>query len=240
MIQFYAPDILTDAWLPQEEAGHCVRVLRKKVGDEIVVTNGEDKRFYCRIVESDSRNVRVEIEREEIVLPYWTPNIRLGIAPTKNADRMEWLIEKVVEMGINEICLLKCKNSERKVMKTERLQKIIVSAMKQSLKARVPQLAELQTIEEFLNKDDSESKYVAYCSDECGARKLLANTYNGNSSVTLLIGPEGDFAKDEIKLAFDKGFEAVSLGDSRLRTETAGLFGIAQIHTLIQQYSLNK
>lgn len=240
MIQFYAPDILTDSWLPADEAGHCVRVLRKKPGDEIVVTDGKDRRYFCRIAEADSRNVRVEIIRTEEILPHWKHKIKLAIAPTKNADRMEWLIEKVVEMGIDEIYLLKCSNSERKVLKLERLHRIMVSAMKQSLKTRLPMMFEMQPIEDFLKEESAGEKYIAYCSEECGQRLSLAQIYDGHKDVTLLIGPEGDFTNEEVQAAINAGYKTVTLGNSRLRTETAAMFGVAAIHTINQRMTANE
>ena len=138
MIQFFAPDIENDGLLPEEESAHCVRVLRHKSGDRIHVTDGKGKRFLCEIDEADARHTRVRIISDEILLPHWGCRITLAVAPTKNSDRMEWLFEKAVEIGVDEIVLLRCEHSERKNVNLQRLRRILVSAMKQSLKTSLP------------------------------------------------------------------------------------------------------
>ena len=159
----------------------------------------------------------------------------LGVAPTKHLDRMEWLVEKCVEMGVDRIIPLRCHNSERTVLKTERLRKIMVSAMKQSLKATLPRLDELTPVEQVLAEPFDGLRCIAYCDEQlpCEERKTLVGSYEPGKDVMVLIGPEGDFSPEEVVAAREAGFVPVTLGESRLRTETAGMMAVAAIHTLL-------
>jgi 16S rRNA (uracil1498-N3)-methyltransferase len=236
MIQFYAPDILTTHELPAEEAGHCTRVLRKTVGDEIYATDGKGNRYLCRITEATNKRVALEILDTVTIAPHWGKKLTLAVAPTKNADRMEWLVEKAVEIGVDEIVFLRCAHSERKEMKTSRLEKIMVSAMKQSLKTTLPKLNVTVPIKDFIAQfraDDDVLKFVAHCDHDL-PRRILAQECGKMRDTVLLIGPEGDFTVEEIEQALATGFIAVSLGESRLRTETAAIFGLSVIHALHQ------
>ena len=167
--------------------------------------------------------------------PHWGHRIVLGIAPTKNLDRIEWLVEKCVEMGVDRIIPLRCHNSERTVLKTERLKKIMVSAMKQSLKATLPQLDELTPIGHVLAEPFDGTRCIAYCDEQLprDERHSLAGAYRPGSDVMVLIGPEGDFSPEEVQEARAAGFIPVTLGESRLRTETAGMMAVAWIHALL-------
>ena len=158
----------------------------------------------------------------------------LGIAPTKNLDRIEWLVEKCVEMGVDRIIPLRCHNSERTVLKTERLKKIMVSAMKQSLKATLPRLDEMTPVEQVLAEPFDGTRCVAYCDEQLprDQRQTLVSAYQPGRGTLVLIGPEGDFSPEEVQAARDGGFVPVTLGESRLRTETAGMMAVAAIHTL--------
>ncbi len=231
MHRFYAPDIETSLCLPEEEAKHCFRVLRLKEGDEIEVVDGWGGLYHCRSI--DSRKSRVNIENKSKQLPHWGCNITIAITPTKNIDRLEWMVEKVVEMGVNRIVPLLCAHSERKVMKTERLNKIVVSAMKQSLKTVAPQLDELTPIRSVISVPFSGQKFIAYCGSEFPRRDFVKE-YKKGEDVIVLIGPEGDFSPEEVSEAVGAGFVPVSLGESRLRTETAGMFACAAVHTINQ------
>lgn len=233
MHRFYAPEIATTMLLPDEEAQHCVRVLRLKEGERIEVVDGRGHLHLCRILTANAKNCAVEIERTVDVAPHWECRITVAIAPTKNMDRMEWMAEKVTEMGVDRIVPLLCRYSERKVLKTERLRKILVSAMKQSLKATLPQLDELTPIGGFLKNLPDGQRFIAYCDPDIPRRDFVKELAAG-SDVTIMVGPEGDFSKEEIRASLDAGFIPVSLGDSRLRTETAGTFAVAAIHTLNQ------
>ena len=165
---------------------------------------------------------------------HWGNRIILCVAPTKNLDRIEWLAEKCTEMGIDRLIPIKCRYSERKELKTERLQKILVSAMKQSLKAVLPQLDEMTPVAEVINMPFEGQKYIAYC-DDAVDRRLLAKEYKPGEDVMILIGPEGDFSKEEVDAALNNGFVPVSLGESRLRTETAAVSACFACHTLNQK-----
>lgn len=233
MHRFYAPDITTTMLLPDEEAQHCVRVLRLKEGEEVEVVDGKGHLHLCRILNANAKNCAVEIAGITDVKPHWGCRITVAIAPTKNMDRMEWMAEKVTEMGVDRIVPLLCRYSERKVLKTERLRKILVAAMKQSLKATLPQLDDLTPFDDFMKTLPDGQRFIAYC-DPAIPRRDFVKECLPESDVTILVGPEGDFSQPEIRAALDAGFIPVSLGDSRLRTETAGVFACAAIHTINQ------
>lgn len=237
MIQFYAPDIESTGQLPETESQHCCRVLRMKEGDEIVVVDGKGGRFRCVIVEAHPKRTAVEITGRESVLPHWGARITLAVAPTKNADRMEWLLEKIVEIGIDRVVLLRCRRSERKVMKVERLEKIMVSAMKQSLKAVLPTIEEVEDFRSFVTGDEGDSqKFFGYC-DAAYPRREFVKSYEGGKPVIIMIGPEGDFSPEEVELAVANGYIPVTFGQSRLRTETAALYGVTAAHIINQMQS---
>ena len=233
MHRFYAPDITPTMLLPDEEAQHCVRVLRLKEGEEVEVVDGKGHLHLCRILNANAKNCAVEIVGTTDVEPHWGCRITVAIAPTKNMDRMEWMAEKVTEMGVDRIVPLLCRYSERKVLKTERLRKILVAAMKQSLKATLPQLDDLTPFDDFMKALPDGQRFIAYC-DPAIPRRDFVKECLPESDVTILVGPEGDFSQPEIRAALDAGFIPVSLGDSRLRTETAGVFACAAIHTINQ------
>lgn len=233
MHRFFCPNITTQLQLPESESKHCTRVLRLGVGDEIEVVDGEGGIHICKISIADGRQCSVEIIQSCIEQPHWRHNITLAIAPTKNTDRIEWLAEKVTELGINTIIPIKCRHSERKELKTERISKILVSAMKQSLKASLPQLYQMTPITDFI-KSATGQKFIAYCGHEA-ANNDFSQLYKPGQDVTVMIGPEGDFSEEEITTAIASGFTPVTFGKSRLRTETAALYAIAAIHALDQQ-----
>lgn len=234
MHRFFAPDIEATLQLPEEESGHAVRVLRMGVGDELEVVDGKGGLFLCRITMAHSKHCAVEIVSREQQVPHWGHRIVLAVAPTKNLDRMEWLAEKVTEMGIDRIIPLRCRYSERKELKTARIEKILMSAMKQSLKATLPQLDEMTPVMEVISAPFAGRRYIAYC-DKAIPRLLLAKELATDSDVMIMIGPEGDFCPEEIEAALAAGFEPISLGDSRLRTETAAMFAVATVHALRQK-----
>lgn len=234
MYRFYCPDIADTLTLGEEDSKHCVKVLRMGEGDTIEVVDGNGMLYTCRITMAHPKRCAVEVLEEENRPPHWGCRIVLGIAPTKNLDRMEWLVEKVVEMGVDRIVPLRCHNSERTVLKTERLRKIMVAAMKQSLKATLPQLDELTPVEQMLAEPFEGTRCIAYCDAMLPReqRRALPAVYRPGTDVMALIGPEGDFSPEEVAMARERGFEAVTLGESRLRTETAGMMAVAAIHAL--------
>ena len=234
MIQFFAPDILETLTLPESDSQHCVRVLRKQEGDVIEVIDGRGTRYTCRIVEAHAKRTRLEIIGREKVDKFWRGNITIAVAPTKHIDRMEWLVEKATEVGFNEFVPLLCRYSERRELKRERLEKTAVSAMKQSLKAALPEVREMTPFRKFVEQYSSVAqKFVAYCTDD-GERRLLSRSFRPGADAVVLIGPEGDFSPEEIQAAVDAGFQPISLGDARLRTETAALTALETLHIISQ------
>jgi 16S rRNA (uracil1498-N3)-methyltransferase len=221
---FYNPDFTPSLpILPEEEARHCIKVMRLGTGDVVHVTDGKGSLYKTQIANTDIKKCRLTIVETQQAFgqrPYY---IHLAIAPTKNADRTEWLVEKCVELGIDEISFVACERSERRVFKTDRLEKIAISAMKQSLKAYLPFIHNVIPFREFVEKPLHGQKFMAHLEE--GRRELLQVAAKKNNTYYLLVGPEGDFSSTEIKLATEKGFLPVSLGESRLRTETAGMAG---------------
>ena len=233
MIQFYAPDIATNPVLPEGESHHCVKVLRTQPGETVEVIDGKGFSYTCRLLDAHPKHALLEVvERREHPLP-WGYHITIAVAPTKHLDRMEWLVEKLTEVGVNRFIPLKCDRSERKEIKTERLEKIAVSAMKQSLKATLPQIDTMTPIRKVIEQCHAPQRFICYC-DDAVERRLLAKELQPNADVCVLIGPEGDFSPQEVQLALDHGFIPVTLGDNRLRTETAALFADSTIQTINQ------
>jgi len=206
------------------ESKHIVRVLRKTAGDILKITNGKGFLFDAKIsLATDNKCIATIIAIEEKPKP-WNYYLHIAIAPTKNNDRMEWFLEKATEIGIDEITPIICSNSERRVVKTDRFEKIIQSAMKQSLKFTLPKLNEPIKFTEFINQEFEGKICIAHCEEQ--EKNLLKDIVKPNEKTTILIGPEGDFSYDEIKKALLKDFTPISLGESRLRTETAGLVAV--------------
>ncbi len=234
MIVFYAPDVESTGILPESDSAHCCRVLRMKEGDSITVTDGRGHRFLCRIVEAHQKHTAVEIVSREDVPNHWGVHITLAVAPTKLADRMEWMLEKIVEIGIDRVVLLRCRHSERKVIKTERLEKVMISAMKQSLKGVLPEITEMTDFRDFIAEcRGKKGLFMGYCDSAYPRREFVKECKTGDD-VTIMIGPEGDFSPDEVEMAVDAGFMPVTFGESRLRTETAALYGVTAVHVLNQ------
>ena len=218
---FYTPDIQPSTELPEEEAQHCVRVLRLTAGDEISLTDGKGNFYRAEISVATHKRCLVNIKETIYQEPLWDGHLHIAMAPTKNMDRNEWFAEKATEIGFDELTFLNCRFSERKVIKTERIEKILVSAIKQSLKARLPRLNEMTDFCTFIKKDFKGQKFIAHCYE--GEKPLLKDVLTKGEDALVLIGPEGDFSEEEVKKAIEKGFVPISLGKSRLRTETAAL-----------------
>lgn len=231
MIQFYAPDILDNPVLPESDSQHCVKVLRMQAGDAVQVVDGSGHVVHCSLLDPHPRHALLKVESVESKPLPWTQQITIAVAPTKMMDRMEWLVEKLVEVGVNRIIPIKCRYSERKEIKEERLRKIAVSAMKQSLKATLPEISPMLPFEQALQLMTESQKFIAHCEAD-KPRTLLTKTYRPYADAAMLIGPEGDFSAEEIDQALCAGFVPVSLGDNRLRTETAALYSCAAFHIL--------
>ncbi|MBR2378755.1 MAG: 16S rRNA (uracil(1498)-N(3))-methyltransferase [Bacteroidaceae bacterium] len=228
---FYTPDIAETLTLPEVESGHCVRVLRLVEGDEIGLIDGRGTFYRAAIDLAHNKRCKVRILEERSQPAHWVGPIEIAIAPTKNLDRMEWFTEKTTEMGVDAIVPLLCRFSERKELKVERIEKIAISAMKQSLKAVLPCIDEMTPFERYVREPFDGQKFIAHCyADE--ERKLLSQTYKAGSSARILIGPEGDFSPEEVSLAIENSYVPISLGASRLRTETAGVVACHTLHTL--------
>lgn len=219
---FYEPNIKETFRLNEEESRHAVKVLRFAIGDLLTVVDGKGGMYKCQIKTPNEKKCELNIVEESQNYGLRDYYIHVIIAPTKNLDRIEWMVEKCVEIGINEISFIQTRYSERKEIKTGRIEKIAIGAMKQSLKAFLPKINEMISWNEFLKKDYSETqKMIAHLEE--GDRKLIQQIAQPKGKYAVLIGPEGDFSPDEINQALEKGFVPVTLGESRLRTETAGL-----------------
>jgi 16S rRNA (uracil1498-N3)-methyltransferase len=206
------------------ESKHIVRVLRKKENDILKITNGKGFLFNVRIViASDKKCIAEIISSEEKPKP-WSYYLHIAIAPTKLNDRMEWFLEKATEIGVDEITPIFCSNSERRNVKLERFEKIIQSAMKQSLKFTLPKINDPMKFNDFINQDFDGKICIAHCEEE--DKNLLQSVINATEKTIILIGPEGDFSTQEITTALEKNCIPISLGESRLRTETAGLVAV--------------
>ena len=221
---FYAPEISGEMELPAEEAGHCVRVLRMKEGDRIKLTDGKGF-FYDAVISAVSgKRCMVHIVEKEIQKPLWSGHIHIAVAPTKLMERNEWFVEKAVEIGVDEITFLKTDHSERDAIKMERMEKIAISAMKQSQKAQLPVMNGMISFRNFLERDIKGDRFIAHC--ESGDKVNLRDVVVSGHNALVLIGPEGDFSSSEIEMAQKAGYRPVSLGPSRLRTETAALVAV--------------
>ncbi len=219
---FYTPDIRENEYtLSETESKHCVRVLRLGISDSIILIDGAGGWYEAVIVDANPKRCKVEIKKHLKEYEKRDQYLHIAIAPTKNIDRFEWFLEKATEIGIDEITPILCDHSERKIIKDERLEKVIVSAMKQSLKAYLPKLNPLTPIKDLLSNSFEGRKYIAHCYEQ--DKKELKNEIAESRSNLILIGPEGDFSEEEVQLAIENHFVPVSLGNSRLRTETAGV-----------------
>jgi 16S rRNA (uracil1498-N3)-methyltransferase len=255
---FYVPDAANQVELPAEEATHALRVLRLKGGDEIFLMDGEGSFFRAEVTAASSKRCLYEIKEEMPQQRAWKGHIHLAIAPTKMMERIEWMAEKATEIGFDELSFLNCQFSERKVVKTPRIDKIVISAVKQSHKAWKPVVNELVSFKEFIQTPRPGRKFICHCYEEVEKKDFFAEISGilneahapaatesptadaatavsesptaDAADITVLVGPEGDFSIDEVRLALENGYESVSLGTSRLRTETAGLVAVHMAH----------
>jgi 16S rRNA (uracil1498-N3)-methyltransferase len=229
---FYCPEIINNAGcLTDEESKHCTRVLRKKPGDFIDITDGKGYFYQAKLNKINAHECQFEVVKfvEHEPLPY---AIHIGIAPTKNIDRTEWFVEKAIEIGVSEISFIKSAHSERDRINLDRIQKKAVSAMKQSLRSFLPQINDIQPARLFAKNCAEGQKFVAHLDED--STPFLSEQAKKSNRYTVIIGPEGGFSGDEISLFFQHGFESVKLGNHRLRTETAGIMACAILNTINQ------
>jgi len=220
---FYNPDIsekTQQITFPKEESKHIVKVLRKSIGDVLHVTNGKGRLFETKIVSIETKDCTAEIISKNLQTKK-AYSLHLAVAPTKMNDRYEWFLEKASEIGIDTITPIICDRSERKIIKEDRLEKILQSAMKQSLNCYLPKLNNVINFKEFVNQDFNGQRFIAHCEET--DRKSLKRELKAKTDVTILIGPEGDFSVKEIEMAIQNKFIPVTLGETRLRTETAAI-----------------
>ncbi|SFP93858.1 16S rRNA (uracil(1498)-N(3))-methyltransferase [Hymenobacter arizonensis] len=228
MHTFYAPDLNGPTFtLPEDESKHAVRVLRLGVGDAVELLDGRGGRYAAAVADANPKRCQLRIGHHETVAPrsYFT---HVAVAPTKNLDRMEWFVEKAVEVGVERITFLRSARSERRELKLERLEKIAISAMKQSGQAWLPQLDEMTDYAAFVADATPETTFIAHLEE--GERTALTQVAAAGAGCCVLIGPEGDFTPAEIALALSRGIRPVTLGESRLRTETAALAAAFTVH----------
>lgn len=226
---FYVPEAATAGELPADEATHAVRVLRLKEGDELMLMDGRGLFYRAEVTVASSHHCLYTVKAKLPQQRQWQGRVHLAIAPTKMAERIEWLVEKATEVGVDELSLLDCQFSERRQIKLPRLEKILISAMKQSRKAWKPELHEMQSFASFIKTHTEGHRYIAHCYEEVPRKNLfdeLRQTAGSDDDILVMIGPEGDFSIDEVHQAVDVGFVSVDLGKSRLRTETAGLAAV--------------
>ena len=225
---FFVPDAAHQTELPADEAMHALRVLRLKGGDEIFLMDGVGNYYRAQVTIAATHHCYYEILEHLPQEPEWTGHLHLAIAPTKMMDRMEWFVEKATEIGVDEISFLNCKFSERRLLKMPRMEKIVISAVKQSHKAWNPVLNEMMPFKDFIRQPREGRKFIAHCYDQIPRTYLFDELRQSAApeELTVMIGPEGDFSLDEVQDAIAAGYQSVHLGTSRLRTETAGLSAV--------------
>lgn len=225
---FFVPDAASQTELPPDEAMHAMRVLRLKGGDELFLMDGEGTFYRAEVTIAATHHCYYQIKEAMPQQPQWKGHLHLAIAPTKMLERIEWMTEKATEIGIDEISFFTCQFSERRVMKTTRLEKIAISAVKQSHKAWKPVLREPVSFRKFLESPVEGRKYIAHCYDTIPRTNLFDELRkpSENPDATVLVGPEGDFSIEEVEAAIAAGYTSVDLGQSRMRTETAGLAAV--------------
>ena len=232
---FYTPDIEshhTSFMLSEEESKHAIRVLRLSEGSKIHLIDGRGRLYETEIIDAHPKRTTLKVLSIEEGLGKFDYDVHIAVGPTKNIDRIEWFLEKATEIGISEITPLVCENSERKEVKIERLEKIAIAAMKQSLKAYLPKINPVISFQKFIQSihDSDTYKAIAHCVD--GEKKYISDVFKPKSKYLILIGPEGDFSDKEIAMAIEAGFNPISLGDARLRTETAALTSVMEVSLL--------
>lgn len=232
---FYAPDITPPLYtLNEEESKHCIKVLRLGVGDRLHITDGRGNMYECKVSIADARRCTIEVvgtTEEFEKMPY---NLTMAVAPTKNIERFEWFLEKATEVGVTRFVPIVCDHSERRIIKHDRELRVITSAVKQSLKAYHPTLDDLTPLKQLIAEPFDGQKFIAHCDssfDEAAHKRLyLPSVIEKGKNILILIGPEGDFSPEEIKFALANGFQPISLGEQRLRTETAAVVATVMVN----------
>ena len=225
---FYVPNATEDNELPTDEAIHAIRVLRLKIGDDIFLIDGKGNFYEAVVTLANSKHCLYEITQTLVQNKTWKGHIHLAIAPTKDISRIEWLVEKATEIGFDEISFLNCQFSERKNLRIDRIERIVISAMKQSRKAWKPIVNNMLSFEDFMQKEVTGQKFICHCYNEIEKTDFFSNINNSGlfEEITVLIGPEGDFSINEVHQALQQQYKSTTLGNSRLRTETAGLAAV--------------
>ena len=234
---FFVPDAENQTELPTDEAMHAMRVLRLKSGDELFLMDGEGNYYRAQVTVAATHHCYYEILEKLPQERQWKGHLHLGIAPTKMMDRMEWMLEKAVEVGVDEISFLDCQFSERTVVKLPRAEKIVIAATKQSHKAWLTTLNEMTAFDDFIRQPRTGRKYIAHCYEEVPRSYLFDELRQQPDAedALVLVGPEGDFSIDEVRRAVANGYQSVHLGKSRLRTETAGLAAVMMMQLSKEQ-----
>jgi RNA methyltransferase, rsmE family len=225
---FYVPNATEDNELPTDEAIHAIRVLRLKIGDDIFLIDGKGTFYEAVVTLANSKHCLYKITQTLVQNKTWKGHIHLAIAPTKDISRIEWLVEKATEIGFDEISFLNCQFSERKDLRIDRIERIVISAMKQSRKAWKPIVNNMLSFEDFMQKEVTGQKFICHCYNEIEKTDFFSNINNSGlfEDITVLIGPEGDFSINEVHQALQQQYKSTTLGNSRLRTETAGLAAV--------------
>ena len=219
---FFSRDIKSDiAVLDKVESNHCLNVLRNEIGDKVMLVDGEGCTYEC-IIDSVKNKIAYLNILNKIYSPKKNNHIHIAISPVKNHDRIEWFIEKSIEIGVDEISFISCERTLRRKIRIDRLKKIAVTAMKQSLKSVLPKINDINKFDSFIRTNNSENNFICFL-DNNNNEKIFEKNILNKENICILIGPEGDFTKDEVALAIEYGFKPLSLGNSRLRTETAGI-----------------
>lgn len=225
---FYVPNAGQTNELPEAEAQHATRVLRLKEGDRMWIVDGQGTLSEAEVTLASNKHCLYNILSSQTIEKTWAGRIHLAIAPTKMIDRIEWMVEKATEVGFDEISFLDCQFSERHTLRIDRIEKIVVSAMKQSHKAWMPRINALTDFQSFVQAPRGGRKFIAHCYNEHERTDFFDAVYGAGSTddITILVGPEGDFSVKEVEQALSAGFTPITLGESRLRTETAGLSAV--------------
>ncbi|MBF1473691.1 16S rRNA (uracil(1498)-N(3))-methyltransferase [Prevotella pallens] len=225
---FYVPNATEHNELPTDEAIHAIRVLRLKIGDDIFLIDGKGTFYEAVVTLANSKHCLYKITQTLVQNKTWKGHIHLAIAPTKDISRIEWLVEKATEIGFDEISFLSCQFSERKNLRIDRIERIVISAMKQSRKAWKPIVNNMLSFEDFMQKEVTGQKFICHCYNEIEKTDFFSNINNSGlfEDITVLIGPEGDFSINEVHQALQQQYKSTTLGNSRLRTETAGLAAV--------------
>lgn len=225
---FYVPNATEHNELPTDEAIHAIRVLRLKIGDDIFLIDGKGTFYEAVVTLANSKHCLYKITQTLVQNKTWKGHIHLAIAPTKDISRIEWLVEKATETGFDEISFLNCQFSERKNLRIDRIERIVISAMKQSRKAWKPIVNNMLSFEDFMQKEVTGQKFICHCYNEIEKTDFFSNINNSGlfEDITVLIGPEGDFSINEVHQALQQQYKSTTLGNSRLRTETAGLAAV--------------